>query len=134
MSIKENKALVLRFYDLLNKGEIDTAYELAAPEFVLHSPVGDKTREQVKQSDKANSIAFPGSHCLVSNMVAEEEKVAFQVDWQGVHKGVLMGITPTDKSYKMRNTHIVKIKNNKIVEWWGTTEIPRLMQQLGVKQ
>jgi predicted ester cyclase len=132
MSIKENKALILRFYDLYNQKKIDECYELVAPEFVLHSTIGDQTREQVKQYDLETIPSFPDGVCILSNLVAEGDKVAFQVSYKGTHKGVYMGIAPTGKTVTMLNTHIVRIKNNKVVEWWGTTEIPQLMQQLGV--
>ena len=41
MSIEENKTLVQRIYELLNRKEFDASYKYFAPEFVFHSPDGD---------------------------------------------------------------------------------------------
>jgi len=132
MSTKENKALILRFYDLYNQKKVDACYELVAPEFILHAPTGNMTREQMKQFDTMVLDASPDAICTVSNMVGEGDKVAFQVNARATHTGPLMGVAPTGKKIEMTNTYIVKIRNNKIVEWWGTSEIPLVMQQLGV--
>ena len=46
MSIKENKALVRRVYEFLNRGELAAYYELLAPEYVSHLTTGDMSLEQ----------------------------------------------------------------------------------------
>ena len=132
MSVKENKALILRFYDLYNRRELDACYELFAPEYIFHSPTGDLSREQVKQFDVMFASAFPDVICTINDMVAEGDKVAFRVNARGTHTGPFMGVAPTGKKIEMNNTYIVKIVANKWVEQWGTTEFPLLMQQLGV--
>jgi len=132
MSIKENKALILRFYDLFKRKGVDAGYELFAPEYILHSPTGDMSREQVKQFDTMLVPAFPDAICTINDMVAEGDKVAFRVNARGTHTGPFMSIAPTGKKVEMNNTYIAKIVGNKLVEQWGTTEFPLLMQQLGV--
>ena len=132
MGVKENKAIILRFYDLYNRKEIDAAYELFAPEYIFHSPTGDMSREQVKQFDTMLVPAFPDAICTINDIIAEGDKVAFRVNMRGTHTGPFMGTAPTGKKIEMNNTYIVKIVGNKWVEQWGTTEFPLLMQQLGV--
>ena len=132
MSIKENKALILRFYDLYNQKKLDACYELWDSECILHTNTGNMTREQVKQFDAIVLNAFDAI-CTVNNMIGEGDKVAFQVNARATHTGSFMGVAPTGKKYEMNNTYIVRIKANKIVELWGTTEIPLVMQQIGVK-
>ena len=134
MSIKENKALILRFYDLFNRRDLDTGYELLAPEYLFHAVTGDLPKEQVKQFDVMFAAAFPDTICTINDndIVAEGDKVAFRVNARGTHTGPFMGVAPTGKKIEMNNTYIVKIVANKWVEQWGTTEFPLLMQQLGV--
>jgi predicted ester cyclase len=133
MSVKENKAVILKFYDLYNRKEIDAAYELFAPGYILHSPTGDLSREQCKQFDTMAFVGFPDLICSIADIVAEGDKVAFRVSAKGTHTGLFMGVAPTGKKFEMNNTWIVKISHNKWVEQWGTNEIPQMMQQLGVK-
>jgi predicted ester cyclase len=132
MSVKENKALVRRFYKLLNRRELDAAYELVAPDCVMHFPTGNVPREQSKQFDVVLGAAFPDCHATIRDIVAEGDKVAFQVSWQGAHTGPFMGVAPTGKKYEMTNTYIVKIRADKLAEIKGTTHLPLMMQQLGV--
>lgn len=131
MSLKENKALILRFYDLYNRREMEAAYELFAPEYVYH-PIGDSSKEQAKQADTMGIAAFPDAICTINDIIAEGDKVAFRVNMRGTHTGPFMGTAPTGKKIEMNNTYIVKIVGNKWVEQWGTTEFPRVMQELGV--
>ena len=131
MGIKENKAIILRFYDLYNRKEIDAAYELFAPDYIFHSPTGNMSREKVKQFDTMTLAGFPDLVCRIVDIVAEKDKVAFRVNAKGTHTGLFMDIAPTGKKFEMNNTWIVKIISKKWVEQWGTSEIPQMMQQLG---
>ena len=56
----------------------------------------------------------------------------FRVSWKGTHTGDFMGIAPTRKGFSMQNTGMVKIRANKLLEWWGTFKIPLIMQEFGV--
>jgi predicted ester cyclase len=132
MSTKQNKAVILKFYDLYNRQEIDAAYELFAPGYILHSPMGDLSREQCKQFDTTSFIGFPDLVCSVVDIIAEGDKVAFRVSAKGTHTGPFMGAAPTGKKFEMNNTWIVKVSHNRWVEQWGTSEIPNMMQQLGI--
>ena len=55
-----------------------------------------------------------------------------RVSWKGTHTGDFIGIAPTQKGFSMRNTCTVKIRTNKFAGWWGTFEIPLIMQEFGV--
>lgn len=129
MSVEENKALIRRMYDLAARKE--PYYDLLAPDFVMHSTDGDMSLEDNKRFDAILYAAFPEATITLRNIIAEGVKVAFQANIKMTHTGPFMGITPTGKELEMTNTYIVKITDNKIAEWWGTSEFSRVMQQLG---
>ncbi|HEY96610.1 MAG TPA: ester cyclase [Dehalococcoidia bacterium] len=131
MSIEDNKALVRRAYELTNRRELATFFELLAPEYVEHLPTGDKTREQVKDYADIFFNAFPDVRFKIVDMVAEGDKVAVLVNWRGTHKGVFMNILPTGNNIDITNANMIKIAGEKWVEFWNITDV-RLMQQLGV--
>ena len=131
MSIEDNKALVRRAYELTNRRELATFFELLAPEYVEHLPTGDKTREQVKDYADIFFNAFPDVRFKIVDMVAEGDKVAVLVNWRGIHKGVFMNILPTGNNIDITNANMIKIAGEKWVEFWNITDV-RLMQQLGV--
>jgi predicted ester cyclase len=131
MSLKENKALVRRVYELSNKGEIVSTYDFYAPGCIFHGPYGDTSVEQVKNFDAMLLVAFPDINYNIEDMVAEGDKVAYRVTIRGTHRGEFMGIAPTGKKVEFTSTDVVKIAGNKWVEWWANVDILRLMQQLG---
>jgi predicted ester cyclase len=128
MSVEENKALIRRMYELINRGE--PYYELLAPDFVVHGTSGDMSSEQNKRFDAVMQAAFPDSKMTLHNMIAEGDKVAFQVHIKMTHTGPFMGVAPTGKKIEITNTYIVKIAANKIAEWWGTTEFSRVIKEI----
>jgi predicted ester cyclase len=132
MSVEENKDLIRRMYEFVNKREFNAYYELLAPDFVIHQTRRDISFEQNKQFDALLFAAFPDLRASIENMVAEGDKVAFQVKGKLTHTGPFMGVSPTGKQIEITNTYIVRIVGNRIAEWWGTTEFPVLMQQLGI--
>ena len=61
MSVEENKELVRRAYELINRRELNAFFELLAPEYVEHLPTGGISLEQVKQYALAFLKPFPMS-------------------------------------------------------------------------
>jgi len=131
MSIEENKALVRRVYELLNRGELDAYYELLAPEYVEHLTTGDMSLEQLEQFEAMFFAAFPDTNITIDDMVAEGDRVAVLVTWRGTHKGEFHGIAPTGKKVEMTNANIFRIDAGRCAEGWNVTDM-RFMQQLGV--
>jgi len=132
MSIKENKALVRRVYELSTLKNLVAFFEFLAPAYVEHLPTGDISLKQLKQGIPAFFTAFPDIHITIEDMVAEGDKVAVLMTSRGTHKGEFMGIPPTGNKIEMRNTCIIRIANGKLAEWWGTLDGLNMMQQLGV--
>jgi len=132
MSLDENKVLVRRMYEFMNKKELDSYYDLLAPDIVFHLTTRDMSLEQNKQFDAMMLAGFPTFKMTLHNMIAEGDKVAFQVNIKMTHAGPFMGVAPTGKKMEITNTYIVSIVDDKVAEWWGTAEFSRVMQELGV--
>ena len=133
MSIKENKALIRRAYELMNRRELDAYFELLSPDYIEHhTTMGDSSLEQIIQGVPTFFTAFPDIHATIEDMLAEGDRVAIRVIWRGTHKGDFMGIAPTGNKIEMTNTAIFRIADGKWAETWATTDDLRLIQQLGV--
>ena len=131
-NIEENKALVMHFNKLENKGDLEALFDLFAPGYVSHYNTGDSSLEQNRKIWPTIWEAFPDITFTIEQMVAEGDKVAFQETWIGTHKGEFMGIAPTGKKVRMMNAGIIRIANGKFQESWFTLDEFGLMQQLGV--
>ncbi len=132
MSTEENKSTILKTYAMSTQKNITALNELYDRGYIEHTRQGDIPLERVKQTTAMFFMAFPDSNFTVENMVAEGDKVAFQVIIRGTHQGMYLGIAPTGNKIEMWDTSIKRIVNGKLVESWGTLDVFSLMQQLGV--
>jgi ketosteroid isomerase-like protein len=86
-STETNKALVRRFYEEIDKGNIDILNELVAENYIDHSPPPfpglAPGREGVKQSFRMFQQATPGYH-RIEDQIAEGDKVVTRLTphWQ----------------------------------------------------
>jgi len=138
MSAKENKAIVRRLFEELNKGKaaaMSVIDELYATDYVVHgSTESEDIRglKDFKQSTSKYYNAFPDLHYTLDDMVVEGDKVAVRCTVTCTHKGEFMGIPPTNKKVKVQLIAIERVVGGKIVEDWGISDTLDLMQQLGV--
>ena len=135
MSTEENKAIVLRHYEELNKGNVDIVDELYAPDFVgyitgLPEPV--RGRQAQKSLVAAFFTAFPNLHETAEELIAEGDKVVIRESYRGTHKGDFLGIPPTGKQVAFTSIDIYRIADGKIVEVWSQIDLLSVLQQLGV--
>ena len=130
-----NKALVRRFYDeVFIKGNLDAVDELCTTDFVDHeAPPGMPPGiEGVKAVVSMYRTAFPDLHATVEDVVSEGDRAAARVTFGGTHKGEMMGMPPTGKSFEASTIDILRFEGGKAAEHWGVTDQMGMMQQLGV--
>src|SRR5689334_16783207 len=74
MSTAHNKALIRRYYDVLNRKDFPAFDELVAPNVTYNGvAVG---REGLRQFSTNLRVAFPDDHITIEEMVAEDDLVA----------------------------------------------------------
>jgi steroid delta-isomerase-like uncharacterized protein len=136
VSAQENKAISRRAdEELFDRGNLEVADELFAPNFVHHDPVsGEDWRgpESVKQYAAMMRAAFPDLYYTVEDQIAEGDKVVTRYRAGGTHQGELMGIAPTGKRIEITGISIMRINDGgKIEEMWENSDTLGMMQQLG---
>jgi steroid delta-isomerase-like uncharacterized protein len=136
MSIEENKALMRRFYEEINKGNLAIILdELMAANVVEHSPFVPEQapgRQGILELFTMIRTVFPDLRITVEDIVAEGDKVVSRGTFSGTHKGEFMGIAPTGKQITVGLIEIVRIVAGKMVEHWNVVDNLGMMQQLGV--
>jgi steroid delta-isomerase-like uncharacterized protein len=132
MSAEENKAIARHAdEELFNRGNLEVADELFAPNFVYHDPASGEDwhgPESVKQYATMLRAAFPDLHYLVEDQVAEGDKVVTRYTASGTHWGELMGIAPTGNRVVITGISIARIENGKIEEIWENYDTLGMMQ------
>ena len=134
-SAETNKALVRRFYEEIDKGNIDILDELVAEDYIDHTPPPvpglASGREGVKQSFRMFQQATPGYH-RIEDQIAEGDKVVTRLTSIGKHEGDLPGAPRTGNDMKVTSITIHRIAKGKLVEKWSEKDVISLLQQLGL--
>ncbi len=136
MSTEENnKALVRRFYEEIDKGNLEIMDELVAPDYLDHNPPPfpgfAPGREGLKQAFRLFWKATPGSH-HIEDQIAEGDKVVTRLTAYGKHEGDLPGIPRTGNDLRMTSITIHRIVNGKLVEKWSEKDVLGFLSQVGV--
>jgi predicted ester cyclase len=135
MSAETNKALVRRFYEEIDKGNVDALDELVAADYLDHNPPPFPGllpgREGLKQAFKIFWAATPGYH-VIEDQIAEEDRVVTRLTSFGKHEGDLPGAPRTGNNLKMTSITIHRIADGKLVEKWAEKDVLGFLQQIGV--
>ncbi len=130
---EKNVELVRRFFEeVWNKGNFSVVDELLAPNYADHSlpPGAPRGRNGYKASVNMFRSAFPDIHFSLDQVLAEGDRVAIRLTGRGTHRGLFMGIPPTGKEVSFGGMTFICLENGKVIERWGISDIPGLMQQL----
>lgn len=136
MSAEKNKALVRRFYEEIDKGNIRAMDELVAEDYIDHNPAPFTSatgRQGLKESFEIFARATPGYH-KIEDMIAEDDKVVTRLTSYGKHEGDLPGAPRTGNEMKMTSITIHRIENGRLAEKWSEKDMIALLTQLGVMQ
>jgi steroid delta-isomerase-like uncharacterized protein len=129
-----NKALVRRFYDALNKGDMDALDAFVAQDVVDHNPLPNQAPGLKGVKDAINVFrgGFPDIRVTNEDVLAEGNKVVVRSVGRGTNTGSMLGIPATGKQVEFGSIDIFVVKDGKLVEAWHVEELLQMMMQLGV--
>ena len=133
MSLEENKALVRRWVELWNAGDVSAVGEFVAPGYVRHDPNGPEVRgpEAEQRLIAMYLAAFPDLRFTLEHLVAEGDIVAARLTARGTHRGELLGIPATGRQVTLAVMDLYRLSGGKIAEQWVLIDALGLLQQLG---
>jgi predicted ester cyclase len=134
MSLQDdNKALVRRFIEYLNKDLFAPIDEFFANGYRYHNPSSPHVKDlsSVKEYNTAAHNAFPDLRFTLEDIVAEVDKVVYRASATGTHKGEFMGIASTGKRVTFTSIVISRIADGKFQEDWESFDGAYVLQQLG---
>lgn len=136
MSPTDNRATILRFYDAMNTGDdaqIDEAVaEVFDPDVTLHTslPTQATGAAGIKERLAALHRAFPDFHLVVSDAIAEGDKLVTRNTITGTHEGNEFGFEPTGRSFEIDEIMLYRFENGRVVEIHGVVDIYSQLRQL----
>jgi predicted ester cyclase len=75
--------------------------------------------------------AFPDMKFTTDLLFAEGDMVGGRWTGRGTHKGEFMGIPPSNKTFQMTGTDLLKIQNGKVVEWFHNEDVFKMLTDIG---
>jgi steroid delta-isomerase-like uncharacterized protein len=129
-----NKALVRRFYDAFNKGDLDALDAFVALDVVDHNPLPGQGPglKGLKEAMGQFHAGFPDIRVRNEDLLAEGNKVVVRSVARGTNTGSMLGMPPTGKPVEIGAIDIFVVKDGKVVEAWHVEELLQMMMQLGV--
>jgi steroid delta-isomerase-like uncharacterized protein len=133
MSQEENKALVRRYYELLDQGDVDSIWPLFAEGFAwrftgVPEPLNGETLGGMVHVFKT---AFPDMKHTLDAQMTDGNTVITPVAFSGTQTGDLMGIPPSGKGVEIRGINIHTVEDGKITGGESVVDMMALMQQIG---
>jgi serine phosphatase RsbU (regulator of sigma subunit)/predicted ester cyclase len=136
--VEENLALVRRFVEAVNNGDLDALDEMLAPDFVNHNKLlsgQEPDRESYKRAISAYQAALSPGRLIIEDQVAAGDKVVTRFIAHAIHdRGELMGVAPTGKELTNRGIEIHRIVGGKIAEEWGMGTLATKLRGQRVEQ
>ena len=119
MGIEENKALIIRFWDEVNKGNLSVVDECFADNFVRYAADGQTMdRDGYKNFATGLMNHFPDIHFTVDDIVAEGDKVAFRFTWTATSQNDAPdGSIKKGQQIKVTEDYFCHLEKGKIVEF-----------------
>ena len=124
-----HKAVVRRFIEgFLNTGDPGIADEVLAADYIDHTSSNPQLtgRENIKRFVNEWLAAFPDSHSVIKDMVAEGDKVAARWSTTATHQGHFRGASPTGERVDVEAIGILRVAKGRIVESWDKYDTPGL--------
>ena len=133
MGAQENKAVVERVFEIVNKRDPEGYREVMAEHYVYHGPGGIEADgiDAIIEFASAFFTAFPDLTATVEEIIAEADKVVARIRISGTHQGEFDGIAATGRTVRYTAISMMRIDGGKIVEEWENFDELGLMQQIG---
>lgn len=134
MTRAANIASLERMAECVNTGDLDALDEVVDRDAIDHDPAPDQKQGPDGFKDFFSSLraAFPDLALAPVTVVADDEHVAMAYTITGTHKGEFMGIPATGERFSATGVEIVKFRDAKLVERWGSSDVMGIMTQLGM--
>ena len=131
MSLEENKALVRKVIEDLNKQDLSALDDFISPNYIVHT-YQMRSLKEFKQYYARLYKGFPDWHETIEDIIAEDDKVWVRILFTGTHTGEYRGFAPNGKKHTVVGVNIYRIVNDKIAEAWIVEDTLDSLKQLGI--
>ncbi len=129
MSFDENQALIRRFVDGVNQGNLDVIDETVSRDFFNYRPgAGEETAPAVIRQLGGDIIAaFPDLRIDIADFEDQGETITFSMTMSGALTGVLWGLPGTGNHSSWTSTVTCRFSEGKFAFCWKDLSVPEVM-------
>lgn len=133
MSAAENKAVVRRWFEAINAGNLPLVDELVSPTYVNRGvpPGQPNDLAAFKQTLTMFRAAFPDLQVTVEDLIAEGDQVVVKCTLRGTQQGEFQGLPPSGRPFRVNGLIRYRIVDGKIAEDEPAIDQLGMLQQLG---
>jgi steroid delta-isomerase-like uncharacterized protein len=128
---EENKAVVMKYVDAFNRGDLDALRALFADDAEIQGVFGKGLMEKITPIWR-QLIEGYGVQFTVDGLCAEDDMVAARYTERGTFRTPAFGNEPTGKSYELVAMEWFVIRDGKIQRRWGARDAASQARQLGI--
>jgi len=130
----QNKEAVRSFYEALDAQDFERLRAAVAPDLVVKVIGTDDTYPWAAVEDMIHMYygAFEGYDHVLDHLIAEDDWVVARITYRGTHTGDFDGTPASGNPIRYGGTHILRIVDGVIGEFWYLEDDLRLMQQIGL--
>ena|SRR5579872_107778 len=127
-----NKLLIENYMEeLWNKKNINVIDNLFMDDTLIHSPLKiSHGKNEMQLIAQRWLSAFPDLVCQWEDWIIEKDKIVSRWSALGTHLGNFLNHLPTGKIIKYTGVSIYKLKNMKILEYWGLVDMHGIINQI----
>lgn len=114
-----NKKIVRRFYELVEQENYEEAKKLCHKDFIFYFQMDTPIHgaDGFVESERKNFVAFRHFTMKIHDLLAEDDKVAAYLVFEGKHtQAPLMGLPPLGKDIRFSLFMLLTIKDGLIIE------------------
>jgi len=121
MSTVRNKKIGLRYQEIYNSNILESLSEVVSEDLITPRimPGIPSGMEGAKAAHRIMPAGFLDYQTNIDDLFAEGDKVAVRITMTGTHQGDFMGIPPTGRHVSFTGIYVVRLANERIVEYWG---------------
>jgi steroid delta-isomerase-like uncharacterized protein len=127
---QDPKAVVRRFYEIMDDWSQDALDEICSPELRGHGGAGADL-EGLKGSIDSFLHAFPDLRADVRSLLLEDNMVSTWVTYEGTHKDEFAGVPGSSRPVKFAAWDLFRIEDDKIVEISQQCDLFTILNQIG---
>ena len=133
---ERNKALVLKWYEEQDKGNLEIFLEIFAADFLYYDPSNNPnpmSKEETYEFLIEGSKLFKEVNHKIEEIIAVNDRVIVRTIYKFTHEGEFQGIPITGKEVEFSGIAILQIRDGKILKVWEETDKLGWFQQLGME-